>query len=98
MVKKTPEATEAYNENQLCGLFVFFEKKSDKYFRVFDIRCFYTFKLVNSRTRCYRVIVLLEFQVQGIISAIHTTRIYLSPFTKDIRVWVALQEITTICL
>ena len=27
MVKKTPEATEAYNENQLCGLFVFFEKK-----------------------------------------------------------------------
>ena len=96
--KKPPEATEAYNENQLCGLFVFFEKKSDKYFRVFDIRCFYTFKLVNSRTRCYRVIVLLEFQVQGIISAIHTTRIYLSPFTKDIRVWVALQEITTICL
>ena len=27
MVKKTPEATEAYNENQLCGFFVFFEKK-----------------------------------------------------------------------
>ena len=77
MVKKTPEATEAYNENQLCGLFVFFEKKSDKYFRVFDIRCFYIFKLVNSRTRCYRVIVLLEFQVWGIISAIHTIYEYI---------------------
>ena len=30
MVKKTPEATEAYNENQLCGLFVFFGKKVTK--------------------------------------------------------------------
>ena len=52
MVKKPPEATEAY-ENLLSGLCVFFLlKKRDKYFRVFDIRCFYTFKLVNSGTIC----------------------------------------------
>ena len=97
MVKKTPEATEAFYENLFNGLFVFL-KKRDIYFGGFDMRCFYIFKLENTRTRCYRVIVLLEFQLQGIISAIHTARINLSPFTKDFRVWVALQEISIICL
>ena len=60
--KKTPEATEAFYENLFNGLFVFL-KKRDIYFGGFDMRCFYIFKLENTRTRCYRVIVLLEFQV-----------------------------------
>ena len=64
----------------------------------FSQKGFFTFKLRNSLTRCYSAIPRLEFQFLGTISAIHTDRINLSPFTKDFRVWVALLEISIICL
>ena len=98
MVKKKLRRLQKLFMRICLTVYLFSLKKRDIYFGGFDMRCFYIFKLENTRTRCYRVIVLLEFQVQGIISAIHTVRINLSPFTKDFRVWVALQEITIICL
>ena len=81
-----------------CGLCLFSRKKKGQIFRFHRYKVLLYFKLINSLTRCYRVILLLEFQVSDIISAIHTARINLSPFTKDFRVWVALLEITIICL
>ena len=47
-------------------------------------------KLRELLTRYCREIGGLEHQVWDIISAIHTERINLSPFTKDFRVWVAI--------
>ena len=97
MVKKTTEPKAAFYEKLLWSLFVF-QKKKGQIFRFYRYKVLLYFKLINSLTRCYRVILLLEFQVSDIISAIHTARINLSPFTKDFRVWVALLEITIICL
>ena len=98
MVKKKLRRLQKLFMRICLTVYLFSLKKRDIYFDGFDIRCFYIFKLIISPTSCYRVIILPLFQVQGIISAIHTARINLSPFTKDFRVWVALQEITIICL